>query len=223
MSELLPILYSLARCPYAMRARFALIAAQKYVIIRNVKMHALPEHLRQVSPKATVPVLITANNCIIDESWSIMLWALEQNDPLGLLTKDSVKRETHIQQVTRFDNEFIEILDRYKVASRYHHDDKLMLQSDCWSFLHAFSTPLKQHKFLVSDQMSIVDLAVMPFIRQLSQVDKLYFKTHASFELQQWLMTLINHPIYVYALKPYPQWFSGDDKQIMALPAHNKK
>lgn len=218
MLKTLPILYSLARCPYAMRARFALIAAQQNVVIRSVKMHALPQHLLHVSPKATVPVLILPNNSIIDESWQIMLWALQQKDPLKLLTNNMVERKKHIQLIELFDREFITILDRYKVASRYHHNDKLTLQSHCWSLLNRLSIPLKQHSFLMGNQMSIVDLAVLPFIRQLSQVDKNYFKTNASDELQQWLITLINHPIYTYALKPYPQWFINDDIQIMALP-----
>ena len=54
----LAILYSYRRCPYAIRARMALKLAKIDVEIREISLRDKPTHLLQVSPKATVPVLV---------------------------------------------------------------------------------------------------------------------------------------------------------------------
>ena len=53
----LPILYSFRRCPYAMRARMALLVAGIQVELREVVLRDRPEHMMEISPKGTVPVL----------------------------------------------------------------------------------------------------------------------------------------------------------------------
>nr|CAG4635620.1 EOG090X0ACU [Artemia franciscana] len=42
-----------------------------------------PTHMVEVSPKATVPVLILEDGTVIDESLDVMFWALKANDPKG--------------------------------------------------------------------------------------------------------------------------------------------
>jgi len=76
-----PILYSFRRCPYAMRARLAIAASGIQVEIREIVLKHKPAHMLSASPKGTVPVLITTDDHIIDESLDIMSWALQQNDP----------------------------------------------------------------------------------------------------------------------------------------------
>ncbi|MDH5183489.1 MAG: glutathione S-transferase N-terminal domain-containing protein, partial [Gammaproteobacteria bacterium] len=75
-----PILYSFRRCPYAMRARLALKAADVRLEIREVVLKDKPAEMLMVSPKATVPVLVFADGQVIDESLDIMHWALMQLD-----------------------------------------------------------------------------------------------------------------------------------------------
>ncbi len=53
-----PILYSFRRCPYAMRARLAIVSAGIEVELREVVLRDKPAQLIAASPKATVPVLI---------------------------------------------------------------------------------------------------------------------------------------------------------------------
>ena len=79
----LPILYSFRRCPYAMRARAALIAGGINVELREVELRDKPAAMLAVSPKGSVPVLVLPDGKVIDESWEIMLWALRQRDPQG--------------------------------------------------------------------------------------------------------------------------------------------
>ncbi len=67
-----PILYSFRRCPYAMRARLAIASSNITVELREVVLKDKPQALLDVSPKATVPVLITLDQAVIDESLDIM-------------------------------------------------------------------------------------------------------------------------------------------------------
>ena len=92
------ILYSFRRCPYAMRARLAIVSAQLEVELREVELRNKPESLLLISPKETVPVLVLNNGQVLDESLDIMSWALQQNDPEHWLETDWLKdTETLIQ------------------------------------------------------------------------------------------------------------------------------
>ena len=76
-----PILYSFRRCPYAMRARCAIVTSGISVEHREVMLRDKPAAMLAASPKGSVPVLVLADGQVIDESWDIMLWALRQHDP----------------------------------------------------------------------------------------------------------------------------------------------
>jgi glutathione S-transferase len=53
-----PVLYSFRRCPFAMRARLALVASEEVCELRELVLASKPAELLQASPKATVPVLV---------------------------------------------------------------------------------------------------------------------------------------------------------------------
>ena len=75
-----PILYSFRRCPYAMRARMALYVSGQTCELREVALRDKPIEMIQLSPKATVPVLLLENGDVLEQSLDIMLWALEKNE-----------------------------------------------------------------------------------------------------------------------------------------------
>ena len=80
----LPILYSFRRCPFAMRARWALLEAGLLVQWREITLKQKPAEMLQISPKGTVPVLVLSDGTVIDESLAVMEWALDQADPRRL-------------------------------------------------------------------------------------------------------------------------------------------
>ena len=47
----LPILYSFRRCPYAMRARMALLTGGIQVELREVVLRDRPDHMMEISPE----------------------------------------------------------------------------------------------------------------------------------------------------------------------------
>jgi glutathione S-transferase len=67
-----PILYSYRRCPYAMRARMAIWAANIQVEVREISLREKPAHLLQISPKGTVPVLQLPDGTVLEQSLDIM-------------------------------------------------------------------------------------------------------------------------------------------------------
>jgi glutathione S-transferase len=79
----LPRLYTFRRCPYAMRARLALLQAGQAFEAVEVSLRDKPAGLLALSPKATVPVLQLPDGRVIDESWDIMRWALAAPDAQG--------------------------------------------------------------------------------------------------------------------------------------------
>ena len=77
----LPKLYSFRRCPYAIRARMALLVADIAFELIEVELKNKPAELYLLSAKATVPVLALADDRVIDESREIIAWALSHRDP----------------------------------------------------------------------------------------------------------------------------------------------
>ena len=79
-----PILYNFRRCPYAIRARLALLHAKVNVELREVVLRNKPKEFLATSASGTVPSL-KLTNTVLDESLDIMKWALSQNDPIDLM------------------------------------------------------------------------------------------------------------------------------------------
>ena len=84
-----PILYTFRRCPYAMRARFAIRSSKIKVEVREIKLQEKPSEFLKSSPKGTVPVLITKSGQVLEESLDIINWALIINDPDKWLCKEN--------------------------------------------------------------------------------------------------------------------------------------
>ena len=60
-------LYSFRRCPYAIRARMALIYSKIPFSVIEVDLKNKPPEMREISPKNTVPILVVNPKKIIDE------------------------------------------------------------------------------------------------------------------------------------------------------------
>jgi len=67
-----------------MRARLAILASGVSVELREIVLQQKAPEFLASSPKGTVPVLVTPTG-VIEESFDVMLWALERSDPEGWL------------------------------------------------------------------------------------------------------------------------------------------
>ncbi len=211
----LPILYSLQNCPYAMRARLALLLAEQTVQIRAITMKDKPAEMLLASPKATVPVLVIDEQ-VIDESLDVMLWALNRNDPENLLYCHDEKALPEILKVIEEnDTEFKPNLEKYKRAKRFHGDDEDACRLECESFIQALEQRLSQHEFMMGKTPSLLDYALLPFIRQFSRVNKAEFAHERYTNLRRWLRQHLQSRLFSRAMFKYPLWLDKHEECIL--------
>ena len=195
---MLPILYSYRRCPYAMRARMALKYAGITVELREITLKDKPAAMLKASPKATVPVLVLPDGRVIEQSLDIMHWALQQQDNDGWLSADSNMTQLLI---TENDGSFKQALDKYKYATRFPEQSAGVYRTQGEVFLQKLEKLLSQSEYLLGHQISLADVAIFPFVRQLSGVDTVWFEATPYSKLKIWLKTLIESELFLNIMK----------------------
>lgn len=196
---MLPILYSYRRCPYAMRARMALKLAEIEVEIREISLRNKPAHMLQLSPKATVPVLVLPDGKVIDESIAIMQWALEQAAFKREGKCDAMQANIHEDcsaLILMNDTEFKKNLDGYKYPERYPTQSQLEYRAQGEVFLQQLEILLQQNTYLFGSMPSFADYAIFPFVRQFAAVDSAWFETAPYPKLRTWLNNWVNSDLF---------------------------
>ncbi len=216
----LPILYSLQNCPYAMRARLAILLARQPVMLRAIVMQNKPSEMLRLSPKGTVPVLVLERmnkKTIIDESLDIMLWALKLNDPENLLySQDADALVEMLKIINDNDKNFKPKLEQYKRAKRFHGKDEEQCRLLCESFIQTLECRLTQHEYLMGPTLSLLDYALLPFIRQFSRVNRQLFLQGPYTHLQRWLNYHLQSRLFCKAMFKYPLWLDHHKECIFA-------
>jgi len=210
MANTLPTLYTFRRCPYAMRARMALVYAGVQVSVREVVLRDKPAEMLAASPKGTVPVLILSDGQIIDESLDVMHWALSQNDPAEWLSPDSATL------ITSADGPFKAALDRYKYPNRYDGIDRLDQRALGLAFLEKLDGLLDGRANLLRETVSLADIAIFPFVRQFANTDRAWFEALPLPRLQDWLARHLASDLFASVMTKYPQWTAGDAEPVLA-------
>lgn len=211
-----PILYSFRRCPYAIRARLALQLAGLRpgldLELREVALRAKPPELLQASAKGTVPVLlIPANSAqgssVLDQSLTIMAWALERHDPgdwqrLGPGPAAAEQRRQMAALIEQNDGPFKYHLDRFKYAGRYPAGELGEHRAAALAILRQWNRRLEEGgagnldgaagatdgrdwtdmgsvrgPWLLGERPSLADAALLPFVRQFRLADPSGFDT----------------------------------------------
>lgn len=211
----LATLYSFRRCPYAMRARLAIAQSSIQCELREVVLKDKPQQLIELSPKATVPVLLTADDKVIDESIDIAFWALAQHDPDNWY--QSLTSEQHEQMLALIENndgEFKYFLDRYKYADRYPEQDERFYREQGEKTLTRLEQLLTEHDCLLRDSWTLADIALLPFIRQFAFVDKDWFDSAPYPRVRAWLEAFLESDLFRAVMKKYPQWQESDKPVI---------
>jgi glutathione S-transferase len=174
----------------------AIYAAGINVELHEVSLKNKPASLLQVSNKGTVPVLCTGEK-VIDESLDIMRWALAINDPEGWLSNYSDNQKQQAEALIREnDQQFKPRLDKYKYADRHPDHSVEYYRQQCESFISSLEGRLQKRAYLLTDQISFVDVAIFPFIRQFSMVDKKWFDQSPYPALKTWLEAMLNLPLF---------------------------
>lgn len=199
----LPILYSFRRCPYAMRARMALVASGAAVVLREVVLRDKPEAMLSASPKGTVPVLVLPDGSVIDESLGIMRWALARADPEGWLTGDDAAL------IADCDATFKHHLDRYKYPDR-HGSDPIEHRAAGVAWLGGLEVRLALHAQLCGAAPGLTDIAIFPFVRQFAATDRTWFDAQPLPRVRVWLYAHVGSALFERAMLRVPPWHEGD-------------
>tara|TARA_Y100001968_G_scaffold15269_1_gene12313 strand:+ start:463 stop:1131 length:669 start_codon:yes stop_codon:yes gene_type:complete len=215
------ILYSFRRCPYAIRARWALLNTNQVVELREVDLKNKPIELIKISKKATVPVLKTSLNQVIDESLDIMIWSIERSNMHALYGKNNEKSKEVFSLIETNDNKFKYHLDRFKYASRFDLDESETHRDACMKILLSLNNRLKEFSikekslFLVDAKETLADWAIWPFVRQFRIADIKKFDQNNEIKfLRSWLNYFFTHNKYSIVMKKNERWSNQNEPLI---------
>ncbi|MBW4531492.1 MAG: DUF952 domain-containing protein [Aphanothece saxicola GSE-SYN-MK-01-06B] len=213
MAAALPILYSFRRCPYAIRARLALAAAELRpgldLEVREVHLGRKPPELLEASAAGTVPVLVLPPEACADlqgadrvrpDSLAVMAWALARHDPgdlqrCGADAAAAGERARIAALIAQNDGDFKHHLDRFKYAHRYPGDDPERHRGAALEILRCWSSALESSGWLVGGRPCLADLALLPFVRQFRLADAEDFDRQSDLApLHRWLQRFLQGP-----------------------------
>ena len=169
-----------------MRARMAIVRTNFEVEHREVLLRERPQHMMDISPKGTVPVMQLEDGTIIEESLEIMEYVLSWN--LSVNEK---------QWISRNDDEFKFHLDRYKYPNRYENVDKIEHREAASSFIRGLDAEIPEGN--LSD-------AIFPFIRQFANHDRDWFDSQDWNNVHKWLEVNLSSDEFKICMIKHPQW-----------------
>jgi len=190
-----PYLFSYRRCPYAMRARMALVESKIEFDVYEISLRNKPQEMLSISPKGTVPVLIV-NELVLDESLEIMKWAYKNSKSKQLNVLESDKQTTANKLIEINDGKFKDFLDCYKYFERYPNKSKQEHRENCYFFLDILEKRLKDTLFLINDERTFADISIFPFVRQFMNVDKVWFNESDYKKIKKWLTLLVESDLF---------------------------
>lgn len=186
-----------------MRARMALKYSGIEPEHREIELRNKPQSLLLASPKGTVPVLCLDGQ-VLDQSIDIMRWALAHSDPAGWLVVDDSLAQ---QWIEKNDGPFKLLLDQYKYPNRFPGLDQTEVLSSSYKLmLEPIEATLQSNPYLISSNLSWVDVAIFPFIRQFSIVDLPKFNALPLPKTKQWLNQFLESELFKSVMNKYPVW-----------------
>jgi len=206
------ILYSFRRCPYAIRARWALKLCSIKVELREVNLKNKPKDLLDKSKSKTIPLLILKNGTIIEESLDIILWSISNSKKFNseLYFSDNYKKEI-LNIIRENDYQFKFHLDRFKYSSRFHQNMEkyhfLEARKIIIKWNNILSKKSKGRNWLVGEEESIADWSLWPFLRQFKIACKNKKITHyLEPEIKAWLSYFEDNTTFDEVMFKYSLW-----------------
>ena len=176
--------------------------------LREVLLRDKPTSMLEYSPKGTVPVLILQDGNVIDESLDVIDWALNLNDPDDWQRSKDTKKTKELIKIN--DGEFKYHLDRYKYSKRYDNEDPEFHRKKCLKFIESLNNELNNSKYIFDNNISYVDIVLLPFIRQFRIADMEWFDSLPYDNIKVWLSKFLDSFLLNIIMKKYDLWKEGD-------------
>jgi len=155
------------------------------------------------SPKGTVPVLLL-DQLVLDQSLDIMRWAITQSDPDGWGNIDDEMAQIWIE---KNDGQFKVLLDQYKYPNRHPELDPATVVDEALQLMLLPMEKILQHsQYLLGDKMTLVDIAIFPFIRQFSMVNQAQFDQLPITATKKWLAKYLESDLFNVVMQKHPVW-----------------
>ena len=203
------ILYSFRRCPYAIRARWALLICEIKVEIREIDLKNKPLDFLNKSKTKTVPRLIKEDTEVIEESLEIILWALSESkkENIKKIYFPDNKKEDIFKIVSENDNQFKYHLDRFKYSTRYQNSNEEYHFTKAIKFIKSWNELLAENKFLFGDKPTIADWSIWPFVRQFKIACQSQKRTnYLECPIKDWLDYFENNRKFKSLMYKYELW-----------------
>jgi glutathione S-transferase len=196
------LLYTYRRCPYAMRARMALLqSGVAYQAHELTSLRDKPAAMLALSPKGTVPVLVLADGQVLEQSLDIMRWAFAQTgDAQGWWARAQTPANQSLWSIC--DANFKHHLDRYKYPQRF--SDALGAEHHASQATAALFKPLEAQlqtkPHLGGATPCAADIGIFPFVRQFAAVNPEWFEALPLPAVKAWLAGWLAHPLFAAAM-----------------------
>ncbi|HET8710847.1 MAG TPA: glutathione S-transferase C-terminal domain-containing protein [Spongiibacteraceae bacterium] len=194
------VLYSSFPDPHSRRARFALLLAGIHCELREVDPANLPTAVTRV------PLLQLPSGKLIDDSFAIAQWASARKPQLGLWPAIRVRQQSIENLVNIIDGPFASACRLYAQAVAARHPHALNRRGDAEIFLAQLEARLARKPFLVGDEETLADIAVLPFIHWFAEIDRTWFDISPYRQLRAWLANYRDNPEWQQTLHCGPRW-----------------
>lgn len=208
------LLYTYRRCPYAMRARMALLVANAAFDAHEIILRDKPAAMLSRSPKGTVPVLALPDGEVLEQSWDIVEWALTQNHATAEVQHWWHQAQTpdNLELLHRNDGDFKHHLDQYKYPQRFTTSGSAEVTDEPAGhrnlavkvLLEPLEQRLAKERFLGGVQPCATDIGIFPFVRQFAAVDPVWFDSLPLAHVKNWLAYWLGSPLFEACMQKLP-------------------
>ena len=165
------LVYSFRRCPFAMRVRLALHEKQIPFEVQEEDLKNFSPQLRALHPEARVPVLVRGQQ-VVYESCIITEYVDDLAPAHFPLMPPTADERAQVRLWTYWcNNVFKRNIDRFKYGtSRFTAEQCVGAKESVLADLKELEDKLQTASWLVGSQLSLADIHVFPFARQLSRI-----------------------------------------------------
>ncbi len=163
------ILHSFRRCPFAIRVRITLEEKNLSYSLIEEDLSNLSSELLELHPEGKVPLLIHSGE-VIHESSIINEYLDEISGVPYLMPADPLAR-AKVRLWTYWCDQLLKPdLDRFKYEWKsLSESEQELLKTRIQAHLLKLSQALEKSPFLMGDQLTLADIHVFPFYRQLQK------------------------------------------------------